>query len=134
MLFRSEPAEDGDNNIVIYCPAGRIAEDGKEFRVDGSFEYITKYPHLRVWPIGAYDTLLQQADHPSSPVFIHPDASMWRVENEKHANWLHERAVILGQSPIGGLEFESQTAHHLRLTRQRLRRNTKGKAPPYLIE
>lgn len=128
-----EPREDGNNNIVIFCPAGRVAEKGKEFRVDGSFEYLTKYEKLSIWPVGVFDRLLLSNDKPQSEVYINPDKSMWWAQNEAHANYLHKRSVDLSQSPLGGLEFESQMAHNARLMRQKIfRRTTKDVHAPYL--
>lgn len=135
-----EPQPNGDNNIVVFCPAGRVAEDNKEFRVDGSFEYLIKYPNLRVLPVGAFDRLLKNPDRPDSGVFINPDKSVWNPTDEKHANYLHKRAVQLGRSPYGGQRFETQFAHNTRLTRQKIsahlgtRPKTKGLYPPYLSD
>lgn len=130
-----EPREDGDNNIVIFCPAGRVAEKGKEFRVDGSFEYLTKYEKLSIWPVGVFDRLLLSNNKPQSEVYINPDKTMWWAQNEAHANYLHKRSVDLSQSPLGGLEFETQVAHKARLMRQRIfKRTTKEVIAPYLSE
>jgi hypothetical protein len=133
-------AKDGENPIIIYCPAGRVAEEKKvghirEFRVDGKFDYLTKYPNLRVLPVGAYDRLLVNPERPSSIVFINPDKNAWPIKNEAEAQWVHERSVHLSQSPVGGLEMERVSAQSMRLARQRVRKSFgKQAAAPYLSD
>lgn len=128
-----EPTE--ENNVIIYCPAGRIAEHGTEFRVDGSFDYLLKYPQASVWPVGVYDTLLQSAHTPQSTIYINPDNTMWWPKNEDEANYLHMRATELSCSPFGGLQFETQYEQKVRLIGQRIfNKRTKNTKPPYLSE
>lgn len=129
-----EPKDNNENNMVIFCPAGRVAEDGKEYRVDGSFDYITKYPQLSVLPVGVYDRLLLDSENPSSPVFINPDKSFWHPINDNQANEAHERATMLGRSPFGGLDFESFLNQSMRLTAQGIRFKTRKSRSPFLSE
>lgn len=117
-----EPDSTG-NNIVIYCPAGRVAENGIEYQVDGNFNYLTRYPNLRVLPAGVYDQLLRDPENPESIVYINPDNILWRPTNDTHAEYLHERATYLSQSPLGALALESSTAHVIRLARSTLTRS-----------
>ena len=124
-----------ENNVVIYCPAGRIAEDGTEFRVDGSLDYLTSFSHASVWPVGVHDTLLQSAETPQSNIYIHPDHVMWWPKKDDEANYLHMRATELARSPFGGLAFESIHQQKMRLMRQRVfNKRSRNATPPYLSE
>lgn len=152
-----EPQNDGIHNVVIFCPAGRVAERQRtgriqEYRVDGSFSYLTKHPGapsskkrrlstgdypehtLRVLPVGVHDSLLIDPKAPETTVVINPDANAWLATSEDHAQYLHERAVILANHPAGGISIENSSAQSRRLARQHIRRYVgKSAKAPYLI-
>lgn len=133
------PQSDGDNSVVIFCPAGRVAEQQesseiKEHRVDGSLAYLVR-ENLAIMPVGAYDRLLVDSESPESLVYVNPDKSLWFAQNENQATWLHERAVELSNYPLGKLTMESVTAQKLRLARQRIRHYVgRSSEPAYLVE
>lgn len=122
-----EPKADGDNNIVVFCSAGRVAEElptGRlqEFRTDGSFKYLMN-KQLQIWPVGVYDRLLRSPEHPESIVYVNPDKSIWPApRNENEAQWYHERSVFLSNCPVGGIDMESVASQGLRMAKQKIRK------------
>lgn len=119
-----EPREDGDNPIVIVCLSGRIAErtragSVREFRSD-SLDYFASLKHVGMLAVGVYDDLLANPQEPSSPVFMAPDMNIWREMDKPNMQHLHERAVMLSESPFGAMDIEPKAFQMARLTRGRV--------------
>lgn len=120
----AEPASDGDNDIIIWCASGRTAEKTpvgttKEFRSD-NLEFLASLGHVGILPIGVYDNLLGDNSTPGSPVYMRPDTIVWRSNNVRNIQHLHNRSVLLSESPFGALAMESISEHLRRLTKKKV--------------
>lgn len=119
-------SEDNEqNSILIICPAGRRMSGSREYRVDGTYDYLTGHNkngarRLAVLPVGVFDRLLTSQTDPSSYVRIKPDDSLWFPQDDRNALFLHERSCHYATSPLGYVEMETREEQLARLLRQKV--------------
>lgn len=108
-----EPKKQGDNNILIVCPSGKIGEQKKgyikEFR-PRSYRYAAELADRAVfWPIGIHDNILVDPNDPSSLIYVNPDGMAHTTEknDEDDIFTLHVRATDLATSAIGKIKMQT---------------------------
>lgn len=108
-----EPKEQGENNAIVICPAGRIAKHNgghstaTEYRMRTT-RYLEEIADRVVfWPIGIYDELLVDQNQPSSIVGINPALAPFRARSEDEIFTMQQIAVDLSQFPFGHMKLES---------------------------
>ncbi len=114
-----EPKAQGDNNVLIVCPSGRIADyDAQGFMTEyrpRSYKFAARKADGTVfWPIGVYDTLLRSPKNPTSLVHFHPDISGHSVDSNEPDDRqnelfnLHLLALALSTSELGSIEMQTR--------------------------
>ncbi len=120
LLELTEPKNQGENNIIIVCPAGRIAKSNPdkhratEYRARSHRFWAEVGEKALFWPVGFYDELLVDPKQPASPVGIHPDEGARTATKTREVAGIHRRAVELSHFEIGKMIMETNPQNTIR--------------------